>query len=182
MWFAITPERLSKSLQDGSGRLQDDSKSSPEEIFEAPSCLQELCGGASQASNCCPATSSLWPASGLGGMREALTIQQVGQMLPRAFGKTHPKRPWALQIAATWPPELPRRSREASETPPGRLQKAPRRLREPSRRLQEASRSHPAASKKLLRALQLPPRGPKTPPRRFNMPPRALKSISHELF
>ena len=66
-----TPPRLSKSLQDGSVSLQDVSKSSPEEVFETPSRLQELSGGAFQASDCCPATSSLWPASGLGGMREA---------------------------------------------------------------------------------------------------------------
>ena len=68
------PPGLSKSLQDGLVSLQKLSKSSPGEGFEAQSCLQELSGGAFQASNCCPATSSLWPASGLGGMREALTI------------------------------------------------------------------------------------------------------------
>ena len=72
-----TPPRLSKSLQDGSVSLQDVSKSSPEEGFEAPSRLQELSGGAFQASSCCPATSSLWPASGLGEMREALTIKFI---------------------------------------------------------------------------------------------------------
>ena len=52
-----TPPRLSKSLQDGSVSLQDVSKSSPEEVFETPSCLQELSGGAFQASSletlCC---------------------------------------------------------------------------------------------------------------------------------
>ena len=37
-----TPRRLSKNLQDGSVSLQDVSKSSPEEVFETPSCLQEL--------------------------------------------------------------------------------------------------------------------------------------------
>ena len=72
-----TPPRLSKSLQDGSVSLQELSKSSPGEVFEAPSRLQELCGGGFQASSCCLATSSLWPASGLGGMREALTINMV---------------------------------------------------------------------------------------------------------
>ena len=46
-----TPPRLSKSLQDGSVSLQDVSKSSPEEVFEAPSRLQEISGGAFQASN-----------------------------------------------------------------------------------------------------------------------------------
>ena len=46
-----TPPRLSKSLQDGSVSLQDVSKSSPEEVFEAPSRLQELSGGAFQASS-----------------------------------------------------------------------------------------------------------------------------------
>ena len=66
-----TPPRLSKSLQDGSVSLQELSKSSPGEVFEAPSRLQELCGGSFQASSCCLAASSLWPASGLGGMREA---------------------------------------------------------------------------------------------------------------
>ena len=49
--------RLSKILQDGSVSLQDVSKSSPEEVFETPSCLQELSGGAFQASSletqCC---------------------------------------------------------------------------------------------------------------------------------
>ena len=72
-----TPPRLSKSLQDGSVSLQELSKSSPGEVFEAPSRLQELSGRAFQASSCCPATSSLWPASGLGGMREALTITGI---------------------------------------------------------------------------------------------------------
>ena len=37
-----TPPRLSKSLQDSSVSLQDVSKGSPEEVFEAPSRLQEL--------------------------------------------------------------------------------------------------------------------------------------------
>ena len=58
------PPRLSKSLQELS-------KSSPREVFEAPSHLQELCGGGFQAPSCCLAASSLWPASGLGGKREA---------------------------------------------------------------------------------------------------------------
>ena len=59
-----TPPRLSKSLQDGSVSLQDGSvslqdvsKSSPEEVFETPSCLKELSGEAFQASSleslCC---------------------------------------------------------------------------------------------------------------------------------
>ena len=37
-----TPLRLSKSLQDNPVGLQDVSKGSPEEVFEAPSRLQEL--------------------------------------------------------------------------------------------------------------------------------------------
>ena len=37
-----TPPSLSKSLQDSSVSLQDVSKGSPEEVFEAPSRLQEL--------------------------------------------------------------------------------------------------------------------------------------------
>ena len=53
------PLRLSKSVQDGSVSLQELSKSSPGEGFEARSRLQELSRGAFQASNCCPATSSL---------------------------------------------------------------------------------------------------------------------------
>ena len=62
-----------KALQEPP-RAQGASKSAPEEVLETPSRLQELSRGAFQASNCCPAPSSLWPASGLGGMREALTI------------------------------------------------------------------------------------------------------------
>ena len=69
------PPWLSKSLQDGSGILQDASQNSPEEFLELPSRFQELFRGAFQASSCCPAASSLWPPSGLGGMREALTIK-----------------------------------------------------------------------------------------------------------
>ena len=46
-----TSPRLSKILQDGSVSLQDVSKSSPEEVFEAPSRLQELSRGAFQASH-----------------------------------------------------------------------------------------------------------------------------------
>ena len=69
-----TPPRLSKSLQDGSGSLQDASKGSPEEVLEPQSRLQELSRGAFQASSCWPAASSLWPASGLGGIHEAQTI------------------------------------------------------------------------------------------------------------
>ena len=46
-----TSPRLSKILQDGSVSLQDVSKSSPEEVFETPSRLQELSGGAFQASS-----------------------------------------------------------------------------------------------------------------------------------
>ena len=75
------PSRLSKNLQDGSVSLQDVSKSSPEEVFETPSRLQELSRGAFQASGSWPAASSLFaaaevygPAGGLGGMREAVTI------------------------------------------------------------------------------------------------------------
>ena len=48
-------------------------QSSPEEALETPSRLQELSRGAVQASNCCPAPSSLWPASGLGKIRATLT-------------------------------------------------------------------------------------------------------------
>ena len=80
------PKRLSKSLQDGSGSLQDPSKSSPGEVLESPSRLQELPRRgfgdskprprALPRSRPSPAPSSLWPASGLGGMREALTIRQ----------------------------------------------------------------------------------------------------------
>ena len=66
------PRRLSEPPR----ILQELSKSSPGELFEAPSRLQELSGGAFQASSCCPATSSLWPAGGLGGMREASTINE----------------------------------------------------------------------------------------------------------
>ena len=65
-----TPPR---ALQERFWRPQAASKSSPEEALETPSRVQELSPRAVQASSCCPAPSSLWPASGLGGMREALT-------------------------------------------------------------------------------------------------------------
>ena len=68
------PKPPPRALQKRLWRLQDASKSSPEEILEAPSRLQELSRRAFQASSCWPAASSLWPASGLGGKREALTI------------------------------------------------------------------------------------------------------------
>ena len=77
------PPRRSKSLQDSSGSLQDASKSSPEEVLELPSRLQELPRGASQACSCWPAASSLWSPNGLGGIREALTIQKGFLGLPR---------------------------------------------------------------------------------------------------
>ena len=66
-----TPPR---ALQERFWRPQAASKSSPEEALETPSRVQELSPRAVQASSCCPAPASLWPASGLGGMREALTI------------------------------------------------------------------------------------------------------------
>ena len=66
------PRRLSEPPSS----LQELSKSFPGKLLDAPSRLQELSGGAFQASNCCPATSSLWPADGLGGMREALTMSR----------------------------------------------------------------------------------------------------------
>ena len=89
-----TPPRLSKSLQDGSGSLQDASQSSPEEVLEPPRRLQELSRGAFRASSCGPAASSLWPASGLGGMREALTIsRQVSAILgAKRLPKGSPRR------------------------------------------------------------------------------------------
>ena len=43
-------------------------------LLDPPGSSQELSRGAFSASSCCPAASSLWPASGLGGKREALTI------------------------------------------------------------------------------------------------------------
>ena len=46
-----TSPRFSKILEDGSVSLQDVSKSSPEKVFEASSRLQELSGGAFQASS-----------------------------------------------------------------------------------------------------------------------------------
>ena len=53
-------------------------QASPRASKTAPRALQErflrsqaLPGGGFQDSSCCPAASSLWPASGLGGMREA---------------------------------------------------------------------------------------------------------------
>ena len=63
---------LIRRLQDGSGSLQDLSMSAREEVLEIPSRLQELSGGAFQASSCCPVASSLWPLNGLSEMREAL--------------------------------------------------------------------------------------------------------------
>ena len=87
-----TPPRLSKSLQDGSVSP----RALQESAFESPSRLQELSGGASQASNFCPATSSLWLAGGLGGKHEALTItnselRHADETPPRALN-TRPKQ------------------------------------------------------------------------------------------
>ena len=45
-----------------------------EEFLGSPRRLQELAMCSFQASTCWPTTSSLWPASGLGGMRDALAI------------------------------------------------------------------------------------------------------------
>ena len=78
------PARLSKSLQDGSLSLQGASKRSPEEVFEIPNRLQERSRGSFQASSSWPATSSLWPASGLGGMREQLIALLVQKWTPNS--------------------------------------------------------------------------------------------------
>ena len=59
------PRRLReppRPLQERFWRPKAASKSSPEEALETPSRLQELSRGAVQASSCCPAPSSLWPA------------------------------------------------------------------------------------------------------------------------
>ena len=46
-------------------------------LLDPPRSSQEPSRGAFYASSCCPAASSLQPASGLGGMREAITITRV---------------------------------------------------------------------------------------------------------
>ena len=69
-----TGQDAPKALQEPPRRLSEPPRALQETVFETLSHLQELCGGAFQASICGPAASSLWPASGLGGMREALTI------------------------------------------------------------------------------------------------------------
>ena len=68
------PPRVSEGLQDGSRSLQGAPRSSPGEAFgpsrKLPRALQRSLLNLQR----CPAASSLWPASGLGGKREALTI------------------------------------------------------------------------------------------------------------
>ena len=67
-----TAQDAPKALQEPPRRLSEPPRALQERVFESPSRLQELSGGASQASSFCPATSSLWLAGGLGGKREAL--------------------------------------------------------------------------------------------------------------
>ena len=78
-----TPPRLSKSLQDGSMSLQDVSKSSPEEVFEAPSRLQELSGGAFQASSLLETLCCKQEVFGNG-----LVGQGLGRRVPRSVYNT----------------------------------------------------------------------------------------------
>ena len=78
-----------RALQETFWRPQAASKSSPEEALETPSRVQELSPRAFQASSCCPAPASLWPASGLGGMREAVTINDLTEALVLCMSRLH---------------------------------------------------------------------------------------------
>ena len=92
--------RLSKSLQDGSVSLQDVSNNSPGEVFEAPSCLQELAGGALLASNlletlCCklvPSSPGLYTAAASPHMLK----QEPPSSMVQALGRRDPRRVYNL--------------------------------------------------------------------------------------
>ena len=71
-----TAQDAPKALQELPRRLSEPPRALQERVFETPSHLQELSGGTFQTSSCCPAASSLWRASGLGGIREAQTIRR----------------------------------------------------------------------------------------------------------
>ena len=100
-----TPPR---ALQERFWRPQAASKSSPEEALETPSRVQELSPGAVQACSCCPAPSSLWPASGLGGMREALTIRRTPSGVLRRVKSVSQTTYSGLTGAKNAPPPLAR--------------------------------------------------------------------------